>query len=140
MFEGNIAGRLTKRSSFMLETERRDMEEATVINALTLGSSSAIVPYRETVLTPNSSTELGARLDYQLSTNHTMVARFDWENQDQRNAGLDTFSLPSRAFNRSSRDRRLQITETAVLNLAAINEIEGKHAQAEALTRQSLAG
>jgi hypothetical protein len=123
MFEGNIAGRLTKRSSFMLEAERRDMEEATVINALTLDPSLAIVPYRETVVTPNTNTELGARIDYQLSTNHTLVMRFDWENQDRRNAGLDTFSLPSRAYNSNGRDRRLQVTETAVLSPSAIHEL-----------------
>lgn len=130
MFEGNIAGQLNKRSSFMIGVERRDMEETTIINALTLDPSFKSTPFRVTVVTPAANTELNTRLDYQLSASHTLVGRFDWENRTQRNAGLDTFSLPSRAINYGSRERLLQLTETAILNTNAINEIRFQYRRA----------
>lgn len=86
-----------------------------------MGPSFQFTPFRQAAVTPTANTEFNARIDYQLSTNHTLVGRFDWEDQNQRNAGLDIFSLPSRAFDRSSRDHILQLTETAVLSPSAIH-------------------
>jgi hypothetical protein len=102
MIEGNLAGPLSRRASFMIGGEHRDMQDTTIINALTVDPAFQVTPFRQAVVTPTANTEFNARLDYQLSTNHTLVGRFDWEDRTQANAGLDTFSLPSRAFERGT--------------------------------------
>lgn len=135
MVEGNIGGSLTKRSSFFAEVERRDMEETSVINAQVLDSSFAIVPFRQALLTPTTNTEANVRIDYQLTPGNTLIGRYDWEERGQRNSGLDTFSLPSRALNRDTRDHVLQITDTAVLSPQMIHEVRMQFAQTQTTSR-----
>ena len=129
MYEGTLGGPLGNRSSFFVQLERRDMEEANVTNALVLDESFNVVPFQRTTVTPTENTEATIRLDHQLSTNHTLVGRYEWEDRSQKNAGLDTFSLPTRAFNRESREHQLQITETAVLSPQAIHELRFQYSK-----------
>jgi len=75
MIEGNFAGPLSRRASFMIEAERRDMQETTIINALTVDPAFQFTPFRQAVVSPTANTEFNARLDYQLSANHTLVGR-----------------------------------------------------------------
>jgi len=123
MIEGNVGGAITERTSFFLEAERRDIGETSVINALVLDPSFNVAPFRDAVLSPTINTEASIRLDHQLNANNTLVGRYEWEKTTQNNAGLDTFSLPSRAVNSDNRDQVLQITETAVLSPNAIHEL-----------------
>ncbi len=123
MFEGNLSGPIGKRSSYFVEAERRDVGQTSVIDAMVLDDQFNIVPYREAVLSPAANTEVSLRLDHQLSEKHTLVGRYEWEQDGQSNAGLDTFSLPSRSLTNASQEQVLQITETAVLNASAINEV-----------------
>jgi Carboxypeptidase regulatory-like domain len=123
MLEGNLGGPITKRSSFFLEGERRDIQETSVINALVMDPSFQVSPFRQAILSPTANTEAGLRIDYQLSSNHTLVGRYEWEDNNLDNQGLDTFSLPSRAIHRRTRDHVLRLTETAVLSPSAIHEL-----------------
>ena len=123
MFEGNLSGPIGKRSSFFVEAERRDIGQASVVNALVLDPSFNIVPYQQAVLSPAANTEISLRLDHQLNSANTLVGRYEWEQDAQSNAGLDTFSLPSRALTNASREQVVQMTETAVLSATAINEL-----------------
>ena len=135
MIEGNVGGSITPNTSFFLEAERRDIGETSVINALVLDPSFNIVPFQTAVLSPTTNTEVSLRLDRQLSSNHTLVGRYEWEQTNQENAGLDTFSLPSRAENGEERDQVLQVTETAVLNPSAIHEIRFQYRRSNSITR-----
>jgi len=123
MFEGTFGGPLSKKASFTLQVERRDIGQTAVINALVLDSNLNQTPYRESVLNPTTNTEVSGRLDYQLTPSHTLVGRYEWEKNTETNAGVDTFSLPSRAYNSDEREHVVQITETAVLNPRAVHEV-----------------
>jgi len=133
--EGNVGGPITRSSSFFLEVERRDIGETSVINALVLDPSHNIIPFQGAVLSPTTNTEVSLRLDHQLNSNNTLVGRYEWEQTAENNAGLDTFSLPSRAVNGENRDQVLQITETAVLNPSAIHEIRFQYRRGNSITR-----
>jgi hypothetical protein len=122
MFEGTFSGPLSEKASFTFQVERRDIGQTAVINALVLDPNLNQVPYRESVLNPTTNTEISARLDYQLSPNHTLVGWYEWEKNTETNAGVDTFSLPSRAYNSDEREQIVQITETAILNPRAVHE------------------
>lgn len=124
MIEGTFGGPIGKKASFTVEVERRNIGQYALINTMVVDPSFNIVPYNNSVLNPMVETEISGRLDYQLSTNHTLVGRYEWETNEQQNAGLDTSSLPSRGYTSREKEHTLQLTETAVLGPRAINEIK----------------
>jgi hypothetical protein len=123
-FEGTLGGPLGGKTSFNFQVERRDIGQAALINAMILDPTLNPVPYRESILDPRINTEVSGRIDRQLSANHTLIGRYEWESDGQTNAGLDTFSLASRAFALDEREQTLQLTETAVLSRRAVNEVK----------------
>src|SRR6185503_14603783 len=62
------------------------------------------------------------RFDYQLNTANTLVVRYSYSRSQADNIGASDFSLPERAFNRSSNSQVVQITETAILSPTLMNE------------------
>ena len=94
MFEGNLSGPIGKRSSFFVEAERRDVGQTSVINAMVLDDQFNIVPYREAVLSPAANTEVSLRLDHQLSEKHTLVGRYEWEQDGQSTQASIPFRCP----------------------------------------------
>lgn len=121
--DATLSGPINKRSSFFAQFSRRNMEETFIINALVLDDTFGIAPFKQSVVTPNVHSEISGRLDYQLSTNHTLVGRYQWENASHENSGIGMFTLPSRATNSGSNEHQVQLTETAVLSPKAVQEI-----------------
>lgn len=121
-FSGNLGGPLGKKASFFVDAERRDVEEASVVSALTLDSSFNVTPFSEAVLNPTKRTAVSPRIDYQLSANHTLMARYSYAETSRVNEGVGQFSLPSQAYNVNDGEQTAQLTETAVLGAKAVNE------------------
>jgi hypothetical protein len=67
-------------------------------------------------------TEFTPRIDYQLSTNNTLTARYSFEKRNQIANGVGQFSLPSQAYNSDNTEQQFQLSETAVLGPRAVNE------------------
>lgn len=124
IYEGTLTGPIRQNTSFTAQFERRDIGQAALINALILDDSLNIVNYRDTILNPRTNTELSGRIDHQISTNHTLVGRYEWEKNYLVNSGLDTYSMPTRAYNLDEREQILQLTETAVLSPTLVNEVK----------------
>lgn len=122
-YGGNLSGPLrAHRASFFLDLERRETDEEDVVNAVTLDPNLVPTPLNQTVSAPQRRTTFSPRLDYQLNQTNTLVARYSYERGRRQNAGLGEFVLPSRAFNATSAQHTLQLTETAVINQRIINE------------------
>jgi hypothetical protein len=121
---GNVSGSLRpKRDSFFLDFERNETDDndivnATVLDPLTFSPVAFILP----VVTPTRNTTFSPRFDLQINPNNTLVARYSYLHTTNRNLGVGGFSLPSRAYEASRTQQTVQITETAVLNSAALNE------------------
>ncbi len=122
IFEGTLTGPIKEKVSFTLQVEQRNIGQTAVINALVLDPNLSPVAYRNSILNPMVNTEIGMRLDYQLGQNHTLTGRYEWEKNTETNAGLDSFSLPSTAYNSDEREHLVQFTETAILNPRAVHE------------------
>lgn len=122
--EGTLGGPISKKASFTFQFGRRDIGQAALINAMVLDSGLNPIHYRQSILNPRTNTEIGGRLDYQPSPNHTLVGRYEWEKNVQTNAGLDTFSMASRAYKLDEREHAIQLIETAILGPSAVNEIK----------------
>jgi hypothetical protein len=112
----------TKKSSFFLDFQRREVDDNDVINALVLDSSLNPVRFNQTILQPRRSLTFSPRFDYAINQNHTIVARYTYSRFSLDNSGVGNFSLPSRGFDTANHQHTFQITETAVLNPKVINE------------------
>jgi hypothetical protein len=123
MYGGSLSGPLGKRASFFLNADQRNIDNNATIHATTIDPTTfqptsvdqaIVAPFRNTYVTP--------RVDYQLTPNNTLVARYQYTNSTQDNAGVGQLSLESRAFKTGSAEHNGQMTETAVLNAQAVNE------------------
>ena len=121
-YGGTISGPLSKHASFFLDTERRAVDNGSVIDAVTLDSQNAITPYTGVLLAPQRRVRVSPRLDYQLSQNNTLIVRYGFTRNDVQDQGIGGFNLPSRGYYTLDQDHTVQVTETAVLGPATVNE------------------
>jgi carboxypeptidase family protein len=127
MWNGNLGGSLSKKASFFLDFNRRDVQDNSVIVAQyfdpKLLTESSI---NSAVLSPSSFTILSPRIDYQLSTNHTLTVRFEERMNSKDNAGLGGTRLPAPysqlGYNMTGDGQNLMVTESAVLSPRVVNE------------------
>jgi len=122
MFNGNFGGPINKRASFFIDADRRNVEQAAVVNALILDSAFNIVPFSQAVLTPNTRTSVHPRIDYAFNTNNTLVARYSFSQSSSENSGVGGFRLATQGTNSDDTEHNVQITETSLLNARAVNE------------------
>src|SRR5208282_2543632 len=65
---------------------------------------------------------IGPRIDYQVSTNNTLTARYQYYRDTQENAGVGGSVLPEAGYDTTSTEHTVQITDTQVISTKAINE------------------
>jgi uncharacterized membrane protein YgcG len=119
MINGNISGPINKKASFFFNVQQRSIGNVSVINAF---DPVTFQPFNATVFNPRTRYEIGPRLDYQLSTNNTLTARYEFEQDNRDNDGISTFTLPSQAYNTRNSSHNLQLSDTQVLSPRVINE------------------
>ena len=112
-----------RRAGFFLDFERRDIDEATTINALILSDAFRFVPFTTNVLTPSRLTIGSARFDWQANAAHTVIARYDFNHNSLVNQNVGGFNLPERATNSDLTEQSLRFTETAIINPTTLNEL-----------------
>jgi hypothetical protein len=134
-FQFNLTGPLTKKSSFNIEVDHRNQDEVSLIQAkvldpsfLSLTPSQILSPsFTGTALnswypTPQERWSVSPRVDYQLSTNITLSARYTWSHTDSPVAGVGGFNLPTRQTTNLGQQNTFQLTETQVIGARAVNE------------------
>src|SRR6266436_4760031 len=123
-FSANIGGPLlSKKASFFFNIEQRNINELSVVSAQIVDPTTfAIVPFSDAVNNPRVRTELSPRIDYQLSTNNTLTARYQFERENETNNGIGQFNLPSLAFNQLNTEHQFQLSDTQIVNAKTINE------------------
>ena len=122
LFNGNLTGPISKHGSFMLTMQRRDIADNAIVDARVLGQNSAILPFNQAISTPSTRTNITPRLDYQLSSNDTLMVRYQFTQSNQTNNGVGQLSLPSQAYNVDSTEQTLQISETHIVSSRTVNE------------------
>jgi hypothetical protein len=127
--QANLNGPLTKKASFFLEFTRRQQREAALVNAEVLDSNFQPVAEAFGIVAPNTFTNISPRVDYQLSTNITLQARYSLRKTDSENNGVGQFSLPSTASTNKGTNQQVQLTETWVVNPKTINETRYQYAR-----------
>ncbi len=122
-FGGNLGGPLVKKkASYFIDVERRVIDDNELVKATVLDANLNPVDLGFGVVVPRQNITFSPRLDYQINANNTLIARYSYTHSSTDNNGVGGFSLPERAYNSSSTQQNLQLTETAVLNASMINE------------------
>jgi len=115
IYMGNVGGPINKKASFFLDVQRRNIDEIAVVDAPALDLN-------ESVPNPRTRTNIGPRIDYQLTPNNTLTARYQYYRDTWENNGVGGFVLPDAGYNTLSTEHTVQITDTQVLSTKAINE------------------
>lgn len=122
IYNGNLGGPLNKNASFFLDAQRRNINDEVVVSALTLDPSLAITPFSAAISHPRTRTNVGPRIDYQFGKSNTLTARYQfWRDSDQ-NEGVGQLSLPSQAYNETSTEHTVQISDTQTFGTKVVNE------------------
>ncbi|HKR10590.1 MAG TPA: TonB-dependent receptor [Pyrinomonadaceae bacterium] len=122
-YDLNLSGPIVKqKASFFVNFGRVETDDNELILATVLDDNLNPVDFGAGFLTPKRNTFFSPRFDYAINTNHTLVARYNFNRFTFTNQGVGGFSLPERAFDTVSTNHTLQLTETAIINPTTLNE------------------
>jgi Carboxypeptidase regulatory-like domain len=121
-YNGNIGGPLGKKASFFFNVERRNINELAAVNAVVLNPALVEVPLIESISNPRQRTNLSPRLDWALTKNNTLTARYQYFRDTETNKGVGLFSLPSQGYYSKEIEHTVQISDTQVIGSRIINE------------------
>ena len=132
-YGGNFGGPINKKSSFLIDFQRRNIQDNAITNAFFVDPATFATTHVTTALvTPNYNTTITPRVDYQLTTNNTLTVRFSESLNERDNQGLGRNVLPpgysvpffpnASAYNSNGSFQNLMVTETSILNPKVVNE------------------
>ena len=123
IFDGNIGGPLSKKTSFFFDGQRRNIQDDSIVNAVVLDANFNPVPFTQALPTPQNRTNLSPRIDTQFGSKDTFTARYQYWNDNESNQGVGGFSLPSQAFSDASTNHMIQASDAHVLSERAVTEV-----------------
>jgi Carboxypeptidase regulatory-like domain/TonB dependent receptor len=121
-YNGNIGGALNKNASFFFNVDRRQINALSAIDAVTLDQNLNPFNTLESVPYPQQRTNIGPRLDYALSKNNTLTARYQYYRDTETNAGIGQNSLASQATNTIETETTFQLGDTQIYGSKVVNE------------------
>jgi hypothetical protein len=136
-FNGTLNGPISKNASFFVSAERRNTEDAAIVSAFRLvgeingdfangiydiPTDYDTAPFSDSLLTPRTRTNISPRVDLQLGEKNTLSVRYQYYGNNNQNQGVGQFSLNSQAYNSSSTESTVQISDTQIINDKVINE------------------
>jgi hypothetical protein len=121
-YSGNFGGPIKKKASFFFNLDRRNINELTAVNAIVLSPTLDEEPLVESIPNPRQRTNLSPRLDWALTKNNTLTARYQYYRDTETNNGVGLFDLPSQAYYSRSTEQTLQVGDTQVFGSKIVNE------------------
>src|SRR5258705_13152274 len=96
-YGGNLGGPLVKKkASYFIDFERREIDDNELVKATVLDANFNPFDLGFGVVVPRRNITISPRLDYQLNTNNTLIARYSYNHSSTVNNGVGGFSLPER--------------------------------------------
>ncbi len=137
---GSVTGPISRKASFNLSGSHRNIQDNSIFNGTILtpagnvganGSATVCTPGEANCTAqqlqtathyPQVRTDFSPRLDLAITDSNTLTMRYQYEQNDQLNAGLGGFNLPSTAYNLTSNESELQMSDTQIVSPRVINE------------------
>ena len=138
-FNGSIGGALNKRTSFFVNLDERNIQNlgivsATILvapNASSVSCSAAVFTPAPTlniascsaaVSNPETRTNLSPRIDYQVTSNNTLTARYQYWRNSETNGDVGQLTLADVGTQDLSVEHTFQVSDTQVIGSHVINE------------------
>ncbi|SDF52628.1 Carboxypeptidase regulatory-like domain-containing protein [Terriglobus roseus] len=137
-FIGSLTGPATKTSSYSIAGSYRDIEDNSIFAgyAVTSSPSSSVLcqpgdltctlnvypDASRATFHPQKRWDLTPRYDVALGEKNTLTIRYQFEHNDQTNAGLGATSLNTTAYNSGVHEHQLTISDTQIISSKLINE------------------
>jgi hypothetical protein len=139
-YEGNLSGSINRKGSFAFSAFRRDINDSAVVNAIILDPSFNQVPFNAGVPIPQKRTNISPRVDYQLSRDNTLTARYQFTRDVRSNVSVGGLTLPTQGYNTLDTEHSIQLSDTQILGERTVNETRFRYeAQQNSQTAQSAA-
>ena len=131
-FNGTASGAITKKSSFFVSAERRNIENVNawripdaVLRDPTTGQFSDVSNYGVDLLNLRIRDNASARIDWQLGARNTFTVRYGFWNEAEH-GDLNAGSLPDGSrvpsTHESNTDHTVQMSDAIIINDHAVNE------------------
>ena len=121
--EASVGGPLSKKASIFFDGGRRDMSANSIVSAVVLGSDFAQTSFSQAVPNPNTNMNLSSRLDYAVSSNNTLTARYQFFSTNIKNNGIGQFALPTQGYNTQQTEHDIEISDSQVISARAVNDL-----------------
>ncbi|MGA8492815.1 MAG: carboxypeptidase regulatory-like domain-containing protein [Terriglobales bacterium] len=124
-FNGSVSGPISKKASFFFTAQVRQINDSNIVNAIvptTADPNPTSANFEQAVPNPETRINLGPRLDFQLTPNNTLTVRYQFYRESETNDGIGQFSLPTQAYNSTSTEHTVQISDTQVVSDNIVNE------------------
>jgi hypothetical protein len=136
-FNGTVSGRISKKASYFVSAERRNIQDDAVVDAYRLmgevngdfangiynnAADYNTISFNDAVVAPRTRTNVSPRIDLQLGSKNTLSVRYQYYDNGEQNQGVGQFSLRDQAYKSSSNENTLQMSDTQILSDKVINE------------------
>jgi hypothetical protein len=135
-----LTGPISKKASFNFNFLREWVDNGNVVNGVILDSQFVPTAFTATPVASLRRTGFTPRVDYQLSTNHTLSVRYSYNRDIVRDAGTGSLNLVSRGYHSNALSQTVQVTETAVVNPSTINETRFQYFRPETVSQANTPG
>lgn len=122
MAMANLSGPINNKASFNLSYNRRQIADNSLVNATILDSNFLPVSFVSYVGNPRTRLEISPRIDFQISANNTLTARYEYGSNLNENGGVGGFNLPSVGYNSDDTDHEVRISDTQIFGARVVNE------------------
>jgi hypothetical protein len=123
IFDGSVGGPISKRASFFVDVQRRNINDESVVSALNPDPTlTTAVPFSEALPNSRTRTEVSPRIDFQVTKNNTLTGRYQLWRDTGNNQGVGQLSLATQAYNSTSTEHQVQISDTQVFGAKIVNE------------------
>jgi hypothetical protein len=126
--DGSLGGPLGKKASFFIDGGRRDMAGNSIVSAVVLDSNLQQTAFSQAVPNPNTNTNLSSRVDYQLTSNNTLTARYQFFDTNSKNNGIGQFALQTQGYNTQQRESNIEVSDSQVISTRAVNDLRLEYA------------
>ena len=124
-YSANLSGSIVpKKASFFVDFFRGETDDNDLVNGFMLDPAdiNQTLPVNLAILSPRRNWSINPRVDYAINDKHTLVARYSFFHDESLNSGVSQYSLPERAYDTTSSNHTVQLTETSVINKTTVNE------------------
>jgi len=133
MFSGNFGGPISKKASFFFDMFHRSTDNTSIVNAVVPAANFASggTSLNEAIPSPSSRTNISPRVDLQLSNNNVMSIRYQRWSNENTNAGIGQFQLPTNGYNSSGSENLVQVSDTQVISTRTVTQTRFQYRRSE---------